>query len=129
MNRDTLMLHPFRKGVMLILDRHFAPNLAKRFSLNMEAFVYDKYADKSIYAQLKSDNHIMEVYYHNPDGTREFICDLQQNMRPQQCEVFLLRHITDKVKVGAIGRDWAEQGGRLAISKDILESKYETQIN
>jgi len=123
MSGIRLSAHPLKTGIKGILSQHFDDGLVGRFELLFEV---EKYNDESpnIWKQKKDQNLILEVYYRHPAGLMEYICDIFTWMSKKECEVKLLRYITDKVKAGVIGKDWGVKGNKF--SDDIKSGKYET---
>ena len=114
--------HPFKEGVRQLLRQHFDESIVKRFSFALEVERFDTPNTRN---QLKDQRYILEVYYNQPSGLIEFICDLQSWISKEQTEYELLRHITDKVKAGTIGKDWVDKKDK--ISADIKSGKHETK--
>lgn len=114
--------HPLRDGVKLILEKHFAPEIVKKFKLIFEAQAFQ---GENIFNQINNNNLALEVYYEEKDST-EFVCDIWSSMDKRQAEAHLLRHITDAAKAGKIGKNWtADDKGR--ISEDVTSGKFETK--
>ncbi len=122
---SKIITHPFREGILGLLRHHFAESIVKNFVLSFEAETFSAYSE-NIWRQLKDRNYILEVRYKKPDGATEYICDVYSWERKARTEAHLLRHITDKVKIGAIGKNWNWNGKR--VSTDIVSGKYETPI-
>lgn len=118
--------HPFKVGIMSILMQHFAPSITKNFSfiLELEKFILDEKRTPNLIRQKNDQNFVCEVYYTNPSGLMEFVCDLYSWETKGRTEAHLLRMITDKYKTGVIGKDWFEKDGQL--SADVTSGKYET---
>lgn len=121
-----ISLHPFKEGIYSILKQHFDDSIVKKFRLDFEIDVFNPNYAENVWKQKKDNNLILEVRYVKPDGTTEFICDVYSWESKAKTTAHLLRHITDKVKSGAIGKDWFEQNGKIAISEDIVAGKLET---
>jgi hypothetical protein len=118
--------HPFKLGIKRILCKHFSPSIVSNFDLifEVEKYVLDKVRTANLLKQMKDQNFVCEVYYKNPSGLLEFICDLFSWETEGRTEAHLLKMITDKFKTGKIGRDWMEDKGM--ISKDVTSGKFET---
>lgn len=115
--------HPFKVGIMGIINDHLEPRIAINFVLTFENEIYSKDL-LSIYKQNKSDRLVLEVAFRKPSGFFEHICDVYSWENRKQTEYRLLRGITDKIKAGKIGQDWTEKD--LKISNQIKTGKYET---
>lgn len=115
--------HPFKQGVMGILETHFAPDIASRFRLSFEHETFNKDASPHIHRQIKDNMFVMEVYY-DTGRSLEYVCDLYSWESKARTQAQLLRMITDKVKDGKFGQDWEEKDGR--ISKIVASGKLET---
>jgi hypothetical protein len=113
--------HPLRDGVTLILEKHFAPNIVKKFKLIFEA---QAFTGKNIMNQIKDDKLALEVYYDNGDTT-EYVCDVWSYMNKKQAEYHLLNRITDCVKAGKFGTNWLE-GKDGIISEEVLSEQFLT---
>jgi hypothetical protein len=121
---SKIITHPMRSGVKQILERHFTPEIANRFTLIFEAEAYNDY-NKNIHNQLRDNMLILEVHYQIGEGLIEYICDIFGWMTPKQAEYKLLRYITDKAKEGKIGKDWDLEGGD-KISLALTTTQHET---
>lgn len=118
-----LIVHPVRRGVIDILEKHFSPEIVKRFVMEFEGnFLSRDYKD--VWAQKKYNVHYLEIRYVLDSGLHEYVCDINTGMTKKRAEAHLLRMITDKVADGKFGADWIEENGR--ISLDITSRKYET---
>ncbi len=116
--------HPFKEGVRGILRQHFHDSIAKNFVLFFETEIYND-SNANIRNQKRDQNFIMEVHYRHPSGLLDYITDVASWWPKKQLEVALLKGITDKARVGVIGRDWtADDAGK--ISLDVQSGKYET---
>ena len=116
--------HPFKKGVRGLLAKHFHDSILKNFEFTLESEVYND-SNPNIKKQKQDNKLVMEVYYRRPSGLVEYVCDVSSWWSKQQVEVHLLKHITDKARVGLIGMDWtADDKGK--ISQAIQSGKYET---
>lgn len=120
---SRIFTHPLRDGVTLILEKHFAPEIVKKFRMIFEAQVF---TGENIAKQLRDDKVALEVYYEVDKKSTEFICDVWSWMNPKQAEVYLLKMITDAAKAGKIGEHWIEGKDGL-ISEDVKSGKYETK--
>lgn len=116
--------HPFKQGVMNIIEKHFASEIAGRFKLSFEAETFNPKASVHVWRQVKDNNLVMEVYY-NTGSTLEYVCDLYSWESKPRTEAHLLRMITDRVKDGKFGSNWLEDStGR--ISEIVTSGKLET---
>lgn len=116
--------HPFKEWVAQVLNSHFAPAIADRFSCVLEVEKYNK-KNKNIVLQLKDQKYVMEVYYTTKAGIYLYICDLFSDWPRKAIEAELLRKISDKVVKGEIGKDWIDNGqGR--VSEVVLSGKLQT---
>ena len=116
--------HPFKEWVAQVLNAHFAPSIADRFSCVLEVEKYNK-KNKNIVKQLKDEKYVMEVYYTTKGGIYLYICDLFSDWPRKAIEAELLRKISDKIVKGEIGSDWVDDGhGRVA--EIILSGKLQT---
>jgi hypothetical protein len=115
-----MWLHPFRRGVMKLIESHLGPEIARRFRLIFESQLYTGDL-KEIWGQKKHDQHVLEVHYENADGTLVYITDVASWWSKAYTEYHLLRYITDKVKAGKIGSDW------VAVSEELKSGKFETK--
>lgn len=115
----TLPKDEFKKGIQGLLDKHFHPSIAKQFVLEYEAKIFNADNNKSIRAQLRDKNFVLEVRYKNNDITTEFICDVYSWESRERTEAHLLRYITDKYKAGKIGKDWVTDGKMLSRGGDV----------
>lgn len=116
--------HAFKVWVDGIINKHFTPSIAKRFYGVFEVEKYHK-GSTNIARQLKDQKYIMEVYYTNPSGIHQYICDLFSEWPKEYIESQLLRYITDKFKNGEIGQDWQEKDGK--VDQGVLVGTYETK--
>lgn len=124
MSAIRLTYHPLREGVMNIIEKHFSPEIAKRFVMELEYNLHSR-DYKDIWNQGNNQSHVLDVRYKNPDGTVEFVTDISSQWNKKIAEAHLLRMITDKVKDGKIGHDWVEKDGRL--STEITSGEFETR--
>lgn len=124
MSSITTYAHPFKQGVMNLLEQHFAPEIASRFKLSFEAETFNPKASIHVWNQVRDDKMVMEVYY-NTGTTLEYVCDLYSWESKARTESQLLRMITDRVKDGKFGLNWLEDAtGR--ISEIVTSGKLET---
>ena len=121
-----ILQHPFKMGVMSLIEKHFAPAIARRFLLEFEIDLMAVDASAALQRQKKDNNLVLEVRYRQPDGTTEYICDVSSWWSRRQTEAHLLRYITDKVKAMRIGLDWGLDGDKIGVSREITSGKYET---
>lgn len=119
-------LHPFRRGVMRILEENFSPKIASKFLLEFEVNLYNDDTNKNIQNQKRDQNYVLEVRYKTGEGTSEYICDVYSWESRAKTEYRLLKYITDKVKDGKIGQDWVLDPGK-GVSEDISSGKHETK--
>lgn len=119
--------HPFKQAIIAMIYNHFAFKIAKRFEVYLEVELYNPNHEKgqSLRNQIKAEQYIAEVYYRHPSGIITYVCDIYSTWSRKQCEYALLKFITDKARVGEIGKDWIEADLK-NISKDITSGKYET---
>jgi hypothetical protein len=119
--------HPFKDAVRSLIAQHFHPSIASRFEVYFEVEMYNTDAKEAqnLRNQMRDNRFVAEVYYKHKSGISTFICDLYSWWDKKQVEFALLRFITDKARVGEIGRDWtADDKGR--ISEDVTSGKFET---
>lgn len=116
-----IFTHPLRDGTTQILEKHFAPEIVKRFKMEFEANIFQ---GQNIKNQILNDKVAMEVYF-DENGTANYICDVWSWMSPSQVEAHLLKMITDKARTGVIGKNWTSKDGK-RISEDVTSGKYET---
>jgi hypothetical protein len=64
----SLIQHPFKEGILSILRQHFEDRIVSNFILIFEGQMYDKFANKNIWKQLKDDCPILEVRYKTGGG-------------------------------------------------------------
>lgn len=126
MSDTRIILHPFKMGIRSILERHFSPDIVKRFWLEFEIHIYNADMNKAIQRQKRDNNLVLEVKYMNPDSTAEYICDVYSWESKARTEAHLLQFITDKFKAGKIGKDWELNGDKLVINPDIEKGTYAT---
>lgn len=119
-----IFTHPLRDGVTLILEKHFAPEIVKRFKLIFEA---NAFHGQNIVNQIRNDKVALEVYYQEGDAT-EYICDVWSYMNTKQAEYHLLNRITDAWKAKKIGKNWnldtGDEHGR--VSEIVASGQLET---
>lgn len=125
MSTITTYAHPFKQGVMSLIEKHFAPEIAKNFKLSFEAETFNVKASEHIFRQVRDDKMVMEVYY-NTGHALEYVCDLFSWESKKRTEAQLLRMITDKVKDGKFGDNWTE-GANGRISEIVTSGKLETK--
>lgn len=122
-----IFTHPLRDGVTLILEKHFAPEIVKRFRLEFEA---NAFQGQNIRNQIVNDKVSLMVYFEEGEST-EFICDVWSYMSPKQAEFHLLNRITDAWKSKKIGKNWNLEGSdsNSRISEIVASGKLETKEN
>lgn len=109
MSGTKIYQHPFKEGILSILENHFPSVITKRFVLVFEEQLYNKAEVKSIWGQSKTGVLTLEVYYKEKDETSEFICEIFSWESKKDAEIKLLQAIRDKLKAGVIGKDWVLQ--------------------
>lgn len=119
--------HPFKQGLIAIIYSHFAFKIAKRFEVFLEVELYNPNHERggSLRKQIKDNNFIAEVHYRHDSGLLTYVCDVNSWWTREQCEYALLKFITDKARIGEIGKDWTQHDLK-NISSDITSGKYET---
>ncbi len=117
--------HGFKMWVDQVINKHFAPSIAKRFYGVLEVEKYNK-KNKNIVKQLRDQKYIMEVYYTSKEGIHVYICDVFSAWTKEVIELRLLQYITDKVKTEQIGIDWGDKDGR--VSEIIVSEKLATPL-
>lgn len=105
--------HPFKDGIIQLLHHHFGDDIVKQFILRFETEAWSPKWNPNTWKQKKDNNLILEVHYRNPDETAEYICDVKSWWDRKFTEWHLLRHISDKVRVGKIGNDWQAVNGNI----------------
>lgn len=124
MSNLTTYSHPFKQGIMGILEQHFATEIVARFNLAFEAETFKKTESPHIWRQVKDDKLVLEVYY-NTGATIEYVCDVYSWESRKKTEAHLLRYITDCIKAGKFGQNW-EQNSTGRISEVVASGKLET---
>jgi hypothetical protein len=118
--------HPFKEGIYGLLHKHFSDVIVENFNLIFEKEVFNPKEDKSVWGMSRDNRIVMEVYYRTGKETSEFICDLYGWESKANTEYRLLKYISDKVRVGVIGKDWVEFHGKINANPSIITSKNET---
>lgn len=121
------MATQFKTGILGLLSKHFAPSILKNFELILELEHYNKDAQRAtnLIRQDKDKMFVLEVYYRHPSGLLSYITDVCSWWTHKQCEYQLLKYITDKARVGEVGKEWGQDdSGRISI--DVLSGKFET---
>lgn len=114
----------FKEAIQSLIEKHFAPSIAKKFQYEYEVNLYNLDRNKNLQQQMKDRNFILEVRYQTSDVTSQYICDVCSWWSKAYTEAHLLQYITDKVVKGKMGKDWVEKDGK--ISEDILSGKHQT---
>jgi hypothetical protein len=121
-----IFVHPFKEGILGILNQYFSPSIVKNFKLDFEVDLYNN-LNPNIQRQKKDNNYKLEVSYKTGPDTAEYICDVFSWESKTQTELRLLQFITDKYKAKTIGKDWAEKDGRIMVGKEVLSGKHATK--